>query len=94
MSRITIGINRERYVKMEKNAYHGRKAAIEVGAKVYVGKPCKNCRIRIKRVDNGTCLFCAAQAQMKCRRVLDGATDIRKRAHDAEERALMKSFEL
>lgn len=94
MSGITIGVNKARYVQMEKNAYVGRKAAIEAGVKVYVGRPCKNCGIRIKRVDNGTCLFCAAQSQMKCRRVLDVVTDIRKRAHDAEERALMRSFEL
>lgn len=94
MSRITVGINRERYVQMEKNAYVGRKAAIEAGAKVYVGRPCKNCSIKIKRTDNGTCVFCAAKAQVGRRINEGGVSNIRKRAHDAEERALMKSFEL
>ena len=57
MSGIVIGANKARYVQMEKNAYVGRKAAIEAGVKVYVGRPCKNCGIRIKRTDSGTCLF-------------------------------------
>ena len=94
MSGITIGTNRERYVQMEKSAYVGRKAATEADAKVYVGRPCKKCGIRIKRTDNAGCVFCAAKAQME-RRIRDGGiSNIRKRAHDAEERALMRSFEL
>ena len=94
MSGIEFGANRERYAKMEKNAHVGRKAAIEAGVKVYVGRPCKNCGIRIKRTDSGTCLFCAQKTQAARRRDEDGASNIRKRAHDAEERALMRSFEL
>ena len=94
MSGIEFGVNRERYAQMEKNAYVGRKAAIEAGVKVYVGRPCKNCGIRIKRTDNAGCVFCAAKAQMERGRKMDGVSNIRKRAHDAEERALMKSFEL
>ena len=36
MSGITIGVNKARYEQMEKNAYVGRKAAIEAGVKVYL----------------------------------------------------------
>ena len=94
MSGITIGVNKARYLQMEKNAYVGRKAAIEAGVKVYVGKQCKNCGVKIKRTSNGTCLYCMAQCQVKLHKGTTETSNIRKRAHDAEERALMKSFEL
>lgn len=94
MSGIAIGVNKARYEQMEKNAYVGRKAAMEVGAKVYVGKPCKNCGVKIKRTINSTCLYCMAQCRVRLQKVTVETSNIRKRAHDAEERALMKSFEL
>lgn len=94
MSGITICVNKARYVQMEKNAYVGRRAAIEAGVKVYVGKPCKNCGVKIKRTANGTCLYCMTQCRVRLQKGTVETSNIRKRAHDAEERALMKSFEL
>lgn len=94
MSGIYFGISIDKYKDMESIAFVGRKLAMNRGAAIYVGRPCKNCGTRIKRTSRCSCLYC--DAKRSANRSIDKIekTNTRTRYHDAEYKALMKSLEL
>jgi len=94
MSDPYIGISIDKYKDMESVAFVGRKLAMNRGAAIYVGRPCKNCGTRIKRTSCCACLYCEAKRSAKQSLDKLEKTNVRARYHDAEYKALMKSLEL